>query len=231
MRAHPSGWSRAVAAALLAIATPVAIIGAALVLFFNPIWIGFEQERSQVPTLTGYTGEEVRIATGAIFWDLIVGPPEFDVVIGGEPVLGPSERSHMLDVRGVLLPFAAFVILTVVVLIGVLAVNRHQAWAWRAMARSAGALTVAGVVAGVVLVLFFDAAFLAFHLVLFPQGNFSFDPQVARLTQLFPEQFWTETAIVLALVTLLASAAVALVAYRRASELDGRRPGPPRGGP
>lgn len=135
----------------------------------------------------------------------------------------------MVDVRGVLLPFAAFVLLAAAVLAGVLAVNRHHAWAWRAVARSAGALTVAGVVAGIVVVLFFDAAFLAFHLVFFPQGNFSFDPRVARLTQLFPEQFWTETAIALALVTLLVSAGVALVAYRRASELDGPREDPPPG--
>lgn len=68
---------------------------------------------------------------------------------------------------------------------------------------------------------FFDAAFLLFHRVFFPQGNFTFDPGTQRLVQLFPEQFWTETAIGIAAVGLVLAIVVTLLARRRAAQLGG----------
>ena len=59
-----------------------------------------------------------------------------------------------------------------------------------------------------------------FPLVFFPQGNFMFDPSVQRLVQLFPEQFWTETAIGIALVGLALALAVTVLARRRTTRLE-----------
>lgn len=211
----------ALLALLASVATVIMILGVAVSLFFNPLWIGFEQERAGVPAITGWTSGQVRAVTGSILADLFVGPPTFAAAVDGQPVLDAAERSHMVDVRNVLLP-AMIVLGSAVLLLSVLfATGRHRAWLWRAIARGSGALTVAGIVIGIAVVFFFDAAFLLFHLVFFPQGNFSFDPRTQRLTQLFPEPFWTETVIAIALVGLLLAAGVTLAARRRAARLRG----------
>jgi uncharacterized membrane protein len=87
---------------------------------------------------------------------------------------------------------------------------------WRAVARGSAALALAGVVIGLAVVFFFDAAFLAFHLIFFPQGNFLFDPRIQRLTQLFPEQLFIETSTALAVTGLAIAVGVTVLARRAA---------------
>jgi len=77
-------------AVLVAIATPCVIIGLSVLVFLNPIWVGFEQDRSNVDRLTGYTATQVHQVTGSILSDLIFGPPNFAVTVNG---LG-SNRAH-----------------------------------------------------------------------------------------------------------------------------------------
>ena len=212
---------KAIPAVLAGACTVLAILGVAIALFFNPIWIGFEQERSGVPEITGYTADQVRAVTGSILADLFLGPPAFDATVNGRPVLDAAERSHMVDVRNVVLPAAIGFAVAVAGLALLLVTNWRRAWLWRAIPVGSGALTLAGVVIGIAVLFFFDAAFLLFHLVFFPQGNFSFDPRTQRLTQLFPDQFWTETSIAIAVTGLAIAAAVTLVARRRAAQLRG----------
>ena len=205
---------RPLLAGAASVATIVVVIGFTVALFFNPLWIGFEQERTGVPAITGYTPEQVRTVTGSVLADLFFGPPEFAVVVNGQPVLDAAERSHMVDVHNVLLPVAGLFGLAIVVLVGFVATSRRRIWLWRAISRGSAALALVGIVVGVAVLFFFDAAFLLFHLVFFPQGNFSFDPRTERLTQLFPDQFWTETSLGIALVGLATAITVSLVARR-----------------
>lgn len=209
------------ARAFVSLATAIVIVAVAVALFFNPLWIAFEQERSGVPAITGYTSAEVNRVTGSILADLFFGPPTFGVAVNGEPVLGPAERSHMTDVRNVLLPVTAFAIVVTVALVGTVAANRRQRWVWQAVGCGALVLAVVGVIVGAAALLFFDKAFLLFHLIFFPQGNFSFDPRVARLTQLFPEQFWTESTIGIVIVGLAIAIAVTVFGGRAASRGNG----------
>lgn len=64
-----------------AVATPCVIVAVAVILFLNPIWVGFDQGRSDVDQLTGYTPAQVTEATGSILSDLVFGPPKFDVTL------------------------------------------------------------------------------------------------------------------------------------------------------
>lgn len=211
--------SNKVVALLAGVAAVIAILGVAVAFFFNPLWIGFEQERSGVPAITGYTSDQVRAVTGSILGDLFLGPAAFDVAVDGQPVLDAAERSHMVDVRNVLLPVVIIFGVAIAVLAALFAVHRGRPWFWRGIALGSGALGLAGLVVGVSVLFFFDAAFLAFHLVFFPQGNFSFDPRTQRLTQLFPDQYWTETSIGLAIVGLTIAVVVAVAARQRAGRL------------
>ena len=218
----PAGQRRSlVAEVAAAVAAVIVILGVAVAAFFNPVWIGFEQERAGVPAITGWTSQQVRAATDSILADLLLGPPAFDAAVSGRPVLDAAERSHMVDVRNVVLPAAIGFAVAIAGLAVLLVSHWRRAWLWRAIAVGSGALTLAGVVIGIAVLFFFDAAFLLFHLVFFPQGNFSFDPRTQRLTQLFPDQFWTETSIAIAVTGLAIAAAVTLVAGRRAAQLRG----------
>lgn len=209
-----------VRSALVAAATIVVIVGVTIALFFNPIWIDIAQGRASVPAITGYSAEQVRDATGALLADLLIGPPDFAVTIDNQAVLGATERSHMVDVRTVILPFIWFLLIVSGALASIVVVNRRRAWVWRAVARGSLALVVVAIGVGGAVTFAFDAAFLLFHLVFFPQGNFTFDPGTQRLVQLFPEQLWIETAIGTAVVGLGLTVAVTVLARRRAAALE-----------
>ncbi len=142
---------------------------------------------------------------------------DFDVEVGGAPVLDERERAHMRDVRSVF--FGFFALAAVVAVVGIAIARRRpperRRATWRAVRGGATWLVEALVVLGIVAIVAFDTLFDLFHRLLFPSGSFDFDPQTERLVQLFPFQFWQETAIAVGAVAIVAALVVALVANRR----------------
>jgi integral membrane protein (TIGR01906 family) len=203
-------------ALLVTVTTPCAVVGVAVLFFLNPIWVGFDQDRSDVVGLTGYTPAQVSQVTGSILSDLVFGPPEFAVTVNGTPVLDERERSHMADVRTVLLDLGLVSVLAAVALVAIGLASRGARWFWRA-ART-GAVILAGgvVVVGLAFAILFDQAFELFHELFFPAGTYTFDPRSERLVQLFPDQFWSETSIALAGAVLIVAVIVAAGASRLA---------------
>jgi integral membrane protein (TIGR01906 family) len=202
------------ASVLVGVATAVAIVTVAVLPFLSPQWVAFEQGRSNAAGWTGYTTDELNTATGAILSALVVGPPDFDVEVRGEPVLDAREQGHMRDVRTVFLGLWALAAVSVLVL--VLATRRRDRRAsWRAVRGGALGLTVGVVVLGVGSLVAFDAMFELFHRIFFSAGSYTFDPSSERLVQLFPFQFWEETALVLGVVIVAIALVVAVVAGRR----------------
>lgn len=208
---------------LVAIATAVAaaivVVAVAVGLFLTPAWVGFEQGRSEATAWTGYSEADLRTATNAILHDLVLGPPDFAVEIGGTPVLTARERSHMRDVRGVFASFGALVLAAAIVLIALFALQRRRGRsdrAWSAIRSGMRWLIVGIVVAGVIATFFFNVAFEIFHRLFFTGGSYTFDPRTDRLVQLFPFQFWSETTIVLGGAIIVLAALVFIVASRRA---------------
>ena len=193
------------------LATAIVIIALAILPFLTPPWVAFEQGRSNAAGWTGFTTDELDAATGSILSDLVFGPPAFAVEVRGQPVLDERERGHMRDVRTV---FNGLWVLAVAVAggpgrrepAGRPASDLAGGSAWR---DRPGRRVVA--LGGVALVAF-DALFEAFHEVLFPAGSYDFDPATERLVQLFPFQFWQETAIVVGVVIVAGCAIVAAVA-------------------
>jgi len=207
-----------VAGVLTAIATAVIITAIAIVPFLSPAWVSFEQGRTGAEQLTGYTTAELRTATDAILADLILGPPDFDVVVGGAPVLNPREQSHMRDVRGVFAGFGLVALLAaagLVIAIGLARRMGHPERAWSAVRNGARGLAIGVVIAGVVAFFAFDAAFEVFHRLFFAGGSYTFDPGTDRLVQLFPFAFWSETTMAVGAVIIAISIAVTLIAGRR----------------
>jgi integral membrane protein (TIGR01906 family) len=125
----------------------------------------------------------------------------------------------MRDVRGV---FAGFAIVALVA-VAILALVARRAPDPEARARfrravrdGARGLAVGLVAAGVVAVLAFDAAFEVFHRLFFASGTYTFDPRTSKLVQLFPESFWSETAIAVGVVAIVVALGVQSIAARSA---------------
>lgn len=106
------------------------------------------------------------------------------------PLFSESESAHLADVRSLfgavrLLWYASAVALAALIV-----------FAWRRrtlflMARDGAIASAAAVLALALVAAFaFEPAFLAFHYVFFPQGNFLFDPATSSLLALYPEEYW-----------------------------------------
>ena len=202
------------------------IVAVAVLLFLNPVWVGFDQDRSGVDRLTGYTPAQVRDVTGSILSDLVFGPPNFNVTLAGAaaPVLDASERSHMADVRTVLMGLGIVALIAAILLVIVGLASRGRRWFWRAAAAGARVLAVGVVVVGLAFAVFFDQAFELFHEIFFAPGTYMFDPQTEKLVQLFPDQFWSETSVALVGAVFALAVLVAVVGGRLGSE-PGSSPG------
>ncbi len=212
-------------------ATPFVIVAVAVLLFLNPIWVGFDQDRSDVAGLTGYAPSQVRQVTGSILSDLVFGPPTFDVAMDGQPVLDQRSRAHMADVRSVLTTLGAVALVAAVVLASIGVASRGRRGCWQATAAGASVLAGGVVVVGLALAVFFDQAFELFHQVFFPPGTYTFDPRTEKLVQLFPDQFWSETSVALAVAVLILSLGVRSGARRLGrAAVPGDIPGAPEAG-
>ena len=71
------------------------------------------------------------------------------------------------------------------------------------------------IAAGGAAVLAFDLLFEVFHRLFFAGGSYTFDPLTERLVQLFPFQFWQESAMAVGVVAIVVAAIVAVIAHRR----------------
>src|ERR1035437_5530388 len=63
----------------------ITIVAVAILVFLNPIWVGFEQDRTGAEALTGFDSATVHTVTNSILHDIAFGPPAFAVTVGGRP--------------------------------------------------------------------------------------------------------------------------------------------------
>jgi integral membrane protein (TIGR01906 family) len=212
----------------IGLATALAILAVTIPFFLNPAWVGFEQGRAQATAWTGFSEADLGTATNAILADLVIGPPDFDVSVDGAPVLNDREQSHMRDVRGVFIGFFALALIVSASALVIAAPRRgeERAAIWRAVQGGALGLIAALVVGAFISFFAFDALFETFHRIFFPGGSYDFDPSTDRLVQLFPFQFWNETAIAVGAVSIALALLVAVVAARRLDRAADETPVP-----
>lgn len=212
----------ALAALITGVAAALVIVALAILPFLNPMWVGLAQGRAQAEAWTGFAPEQLRTVTDSILADLVVGPPDFDVALGGTPVLNERERGHMRDVRGVF--FSFFIVAAgaaVVLALQFLMARGGEARTrlWRRLGSTGLVVAIGTVVGGLLGVLLFDAAFEVFHQLFFPAGSYLFDPRTERLVQLFPEQFWVESTVGVGAVVIALALGLTWVSRRRVAKL------------
>jgi integral membrane protein (TIGR01906 family) len=200
---------RALLSVVVVAAAAAVIAGLSVLPLLNPVWIAFEQDRAGAAARTGFSPDQVRAVTDGVLHDLVFGPPEFAQTVAGAAVFSDRERAHLADVRSVFLAFGAVVVLGALALANARLASRGAAWYRRAVGTGALLLAGAVVLGGVVVALAFEQAFEFFHQLFFKGGTYTFDPTTERLVQLFPTQFWEETALALGVVILAISGIVA----------------------
>lgn len=210
---------------MIAAATALVLLGGSIVPFLNPVYVRFEQDRTSVSALTGYTRAQLDRVSGSLLADLVLWTGNFEVTLNGlpvdtdgDPVLSPPEVAHMLDVRGTFAGFFALVLAGITVLLVAFRGARDagaRAATWRSVASGARGLAIGIAVVSVFTLVAFDAAFEVFHRLFFSAGSYTFDPRTDKLVQLFPEAFWSETAAFVGVIAIVASIAAWSVARRR----------------
>ena len=207
--------------AAVAVSSALVLVALAVAPYLSSGWVAFEQGRAGAAELTGFTPGDLRTVTDAILADLVSGTGEFDVRFDGAAVLADAERSHMRDVRAVFASFyaAAAVALAILGVAFWRAGRPGSRWtrreAWRGVRFGAIGLVAGTATAGIIALVAFDAAFEVFHRLFFAQGTYRFDPATSRLVQLFPDAFWSETAIAVGAMILVVASGMAWFAGRR----------------
>jgi integral membrane protein (TIGR01906 family) len=214
----------ALASIVIGLSTALVVVAVAILLFLAPPWVGFEQGRAQAGAWTGFTDEQLHAVTNSVLHDLVLGPPEFLAALPGQtaPVLKPSERAHMRDVRGVFAGFYIVAIAGALVLAAAFLLARRRparAGLWRRLSRTGTGIAAVTVVGGGIGVLVFDQAFTLFHEIFFPGGNWQF-PLTDRLVQLFPDQFWSETTMAVGVAIVVLGLGLRWLGAKRAAALE-----------
>lgn len=190
----------AVAAALLTIATTTAI-------FLTPPIVHLLLRVSDAPAVLGVEPDVADTLSDALVGDLLTDGA-FDAPLGGAPLLSAGERSHLVDVGGLLRTVLAGGIGGLILLLAVRI--RRRRWLRVAMRDGALLIAVGALGATAAFALAFDATFSFFHGLFFAAGTWTFNPATDRLVQLYPESFW----ILAALLFCLALAAISLISFR-----------------
>ena len=223
---------------LLVAAIPVFLVTGSLVWAFNSIGLyegGFEKYR--IARASGITPQDLRQVAFDIrsYFNSADEPLKISTRIFGSEreVFNEKEVHHMRDVKrlvwGVYAIFAAAAACLAIV-IGTGFCRNRSAYA-PSLARGAlwgGALTVGLlVVFGLIATVGFDAMFLLFHRISFANDFWQLDPRTDYLVLLFPQGFWFDATMWVALRalaggTLLAAAGGGFLAWRRWGAGGGR---------
>jgi integral membrane protein (TIGR01906 family) len=137
----------------------------------------------------------------------------FDAPLSGEPLLSASERAHLVDVgvlfRNLMIAGAASLAALATLFI------RKRRWFYQALRDGAILLGAGAALVGGAFVVAFDATFTFAHELLFPAGNWTFNPATDRLVQLYPMNFWLLAAVSFCVVLVGAAALGLLLALSR----------------
>ncbi len=183
--------------------TLLALIALTLGLFLLPPVVHLLLDLANASENLNVAAPVAHSLSDALVRDLLVGGA-FDVPLSGEPLLSASERSHLVDV-GVLfriLMIAGTISLAVLTALFI----RKRRWFYQALHDGALLLGTGAALVGGAFALAFDATFTFAHELLFPAGNWTFNPATDRLVQLYPMNFWLLAAISFCVVLVGAAA-------------------------
>lgn len=208
-------WLGRLGAALFVVALPVALIATNVrILFTTPPLYTFALDTYDVPAVTGIPREELARSMADVR-DYFTNDQELlritvvDNQGRSDPLFTPREVIHMRDVKELVQKFFTAQWIAGVVIAGyaaaILLTRRRAAWVHLARLTRASMIgTLAFALAFSVTALTgFEELFTRFHVVFFPNGLWQLDPTQDHLVQMFPEDFWLVSTVILAGLTMV----------------------------
>jgi len=201
-------------------ATIVVAIAVAVLLLLSPFFIHPALDLAGSGAWLGVSAEAARAYSDRTVGELLFGPQTFAFSgPDGRPFYGADEVGHLHDVRFVLFTLLGLAAVSVGVLLVAAWQGRRDAALWRSVSAAGATLAVVTLALGALAAVAFSFAFELFHRLLFPGGNWAFDPGSQRLVQLYPLAFWQLAAGALAVLLLAGGMATWWLARRRARGL------------
>lgn len=188
---------------LVVLAIPAILMALNVRLLATEAFVRFEYARPGFPTAAGFTDAE-RLAVAVpstLFIVRSVGPAELAAMEHeGRPLYTAGEIEHLVDVRR-LVTLITWLALAGLALIAAAALAAWRTGQWRGFGRAliyGGGVTLGLVIViGVGVALAWQVVFTGFHELFFRPGTWQF-PVDSGLIRLFPNQFWYDTAVLLA---------------------------------
>lgn len=205
---------RQIAALLFIIALPVALVTTNVRIIMNePRIYTYATDHYHTTEMTHISRSELLRASGELrdYFNNEEDTLFIRVVTRGQSVslFNDRETAHLRDVKNVfqttfLAQEAAIIfIMSYVVLVFLWARERSLRRLAREVLTSGIASLVVLLAFGIVALTGFDAAFNRFHVIAFTNGNWEFDPRTDHLIQMFPDAFWRDVTLWVALGTLV----------------------------
>ena len=205
---------------VITLLVPVCIVGGAVSILTSDAFVGLEYRRAGFPTdAYGFTGER-RFELASTDIHYVRGHLPADTLshklIDGQQAYNSREVAHMADVRGAFgIVFSSWhVALFTLVLLALLLWLRGETEAL-ASALAMGGWVTAGLVlavAGLVL-LAWQVWFELLHRVFFAAGSWLFSYS-DTLIRLFPEEFWKDASLGVAVLSLIGGVLLAFLGRR-----------------
>ncbi len=219
-------WVINVLVVVLVVALPPFVALSNMPIFLNPAWLDYEYNQPGFPKAQRFSDQDRRYyASESIEFER--GNRTFEQ-FQGLGVYNERELNHMVDVRVMLAQLSTLYtmdgILIAVILLVLATVPETRIFAARGVF-SGGLLTILFFLAtGLFMATAFQYFFTQFHYLFF-QGVSGFFLPTDSLIQFYPERFWFDTFIVVAVVILVEAFVVTLVGWwgiRRAGQAQGR---------
>lgn len=196
---------------VVALFFPVIVVAAAVRAVATSSFLWFEYHRPGFPADQFGFSLDDRMTYGSYALDYVLNfaPPRYLgglVTPDGEPLFLESEVGHMADVKGVLGVsfFVGLVLFVLAALACVYLARRYRGGVRRALFSGAVVTLVGIAVLGVLAIIAWQTFFTQVHALFFADGTWTFRVD-DTLIRLFPEQFWTDSAIAVAVLVLVAT--------------------------
>lgn len=196
---------------VVALFFPVIVVAAAVRAVATSSFLWLEYNRPGFPADQYGFSLDDRMTYGSYALDYVLNfaPPRYLgglVTPEGEPLFLESEVGHMADVKGVLgLSFFIALVMFVLAVVACVYLARRYKGGIRRALFSGAVLTLVGIVVLTVLaVIGWQTFFTQVHALFFADGTWTFRVD-DTLIRLFPEQFWTDSAVTIAVLVLAAT--------------------------
>jgi hypothetical protein len=216
---------RVLVSLLPAAGTVVAVVGLSVLALLTPWFTHPALDLARSSDRLGVPPVVARDLSDRSVHELVFGPGTFALAgPDGQPLYDAAERGHLSDARALL--WATLLAGAGAGLAVGLAIwrsgGRRRAALWRAVSLGGAASCLGAVGLGMAGLVAFGPLFELFHQVVFPGGNWAFDPASQRLVQLYPVAFWQVAAAALGTLTAAIGLAAWLLGRRMARRARSR---------